>query len=587
MYRSIISCPLNQTPQIPFSSNHRYDLTTPSLDNSSLSAYAIIDDRQFFELLVIDNQPQNQSTLDQNLDKVSSFEPESLMAVGIPHLAFTYLTLTEYNPIIPELLDAWIDEDNQQEIVIISIEPESKNFIDYIEQNQLEIVQVITLLQTTVKLWKSFLKINCCNTLLYPENIRVSSQGKLIIEKLYLDNSQTPLIRELVETWATLLIEQDEQYEDLITQLMTKIESGQIEQAKQLKQELQILSQEIQLQSILEEQEDLSLEEGLDLDSINEDSEYNTIAEQLDYEESSFAESEATQINQDLDDQPTIVLPMKLLSVKEVGLTDIGKRRGHNEDNFALETHIHRQETSHGTSINAKGLFIVCDGMGGHASGEVASAMAVKHLRNYFEQNWDNQLPDSESITEGVLLANEVLYSLNTQKGQTGSGRMGTTLVMGLLKDNQVAIAHVGDSRAYKVTRKSGLELLTIDHCVAQTEIKQGVAPEIAYNRPDAFQLTQALGPRDNTYVLPEVTFFDIKEDTLLLMCSDGLYDNNLLESNYQELLLPLLSSSQNLDEGIAKIIELGNEVNGHDNLTCVLVRIKVQPNLENQFSLL
>ena len=69
-------------------------------------------------------------------------------------------------------------------------------------------------------------------------------------------------------------------------------------------------------------------------------------------------------------------------------------------------------------------------------------------------------------------------------------------------------------------------------------------------------------------------------------MCSDGLYDNDLLENNYQELLVPLISSSSNLEEGVRKIIDLGNQINGHDNLTCLLIRIKVQPNLENQSSL-
>ncbi|MGK7895860.1 MAG: serine/threonine protein phosphatase, partial [Xenococcus sp. (in: cyanobacteria)] len=121
---------------------------------------------------------------------------------------------------------------------------------------------------------------------------------------------------------------------------------------------------------------------------------------------------------------------------------------------------------------------------------------------------------------------------------------------------------------------------------VAQSEIKQGVSPEIAFARPDALQLTQALGPRDNDFVHPEIYFIDLKEDTLLLLCSDGLYSNDLLENNYQKLLLPLISSSSNLEEGLTKIVDFANEINGHDNITGLLVRIKVQPNLENKSTL-
>ena len=580
MYKCIISCPLNQEPQIPFSPSHRYDLINP-LSNNSLSPYTTTSDRQFFELIVIDTKPEEQSTLDTNLDKVSSFERESLIAVGIPDLAFTYLTLMEYNPIVPELLDAWIDSNNQQEVVIITFKPKGFTVTDYLNNNQVEGTQIIALFQTTAKLWKSFSKIDCCNTLLHIDNLKVSEEGKLILDKIYLDTEQ-PLLSKLVETWANLLTDTKENFKSFITNLMVKLESGEIGKIKELREELQLISQEIQLQSILDQQEN-----DLELDIPSEDDELKTIAEQLDYDEHS-EESETTYINnnQDIDDQPTVVLPMKLLSIKEAALTDIGRKRGHNEDCFVIETEIHKQETYKGINLTAKGLFIVCDGMGGHASGEVASAMAVKHLRNYFQQHWnDNKLPNKETIREGILLTNEVLYSFNGQKGQTGAGRMGTTLVMGLIHNNKLAIAHVGDSRAYKVTRRS-LELLTTDHCVAQTEIKQGVDPEIAYGRPDAFQLTQALGPRDNNFVQPDISFIDIKEDTLLLMCSDGLYDNDLLENNYQELLLPLISSSSNLEEGVKNIIDLGNQINGHDNITCLLVRIKVQPNLDNQFSL-
>ena len=582
MYKCIISCPVNQKPHIPFSSSHRYQLSSPS-SNGNLSPYTVLDDRLFFEVNVIDTQPGEQSTLDSNLDQVHDFDKQSLMAAGIPHLAFTYLALADYHPTVPELLDAWID-DQQQEIVIINPDNDSSSLKDYLIHNQVESSKIVAFLQTMTKLWKNFRKINCCNTLLNLDNLKVSQDGSFSIEKLYLDKEPIEL-KQLVNTWTNLLGDITRDYQSLISNLMNKIELGDINNVKQLRKALQIIAQEIELQSVIEEKEK---EAEIDLDLLSQTDELHTLVENLDYDDN-LDSSEATyinNINQDIDDQPTVVLPMKLLAINEAGLTDIGKRRGHNEDYFAIDTKIHKQETIKGTNLDAKGLYIVCDGMGGHASGEVASAMAVQYLQKYFYEHWQDNLPNAEIINKGILLTNDLLYTQNTKKGETGSGRMGTTLVMGLLHNNQLVIAHVGDSRAYKVTRKSGLEQLTTDHCVAQTEITQGVSPEIAFARPDALQLTQALGPRDNDFVHPEIYFIDLKEDTLLLLCSDGLYSNDLLENNYQKLLLPLISSSSNLEEGLAKIVDFANEINGHDNITGLLVRIKVQPNLENKSTL-
>ena len=119
---------------------------------------------------------------------------------------------------------------------------------------------------------------------------------------------------------------------------------------------------------------------------------------------------------------------------------------------------------------------------------------------------------------------------------------------------------------------------MTLDHEVGQRDINRGVEPEIAYNRPDAYQLTQALGPRESNYVRPEIQFMEITEDCLLLLCSDGLSDNWLVEQNWEEYLEPLISSSANLQNGLFKLIEFANEHNGHDNITAILVRIKLKP---------
>jgi serine/threonine protein phosphatase PrpC len=282
-------------------------------------------------------------------------------------------------------------------------------------------------------------------------------------------------------------------------------------------------------------------------------------------------------------DDPTVILPMQLLSLDDSGCTDIGQQRDHNEDCFGILTEVKKQENPMGRAVQARGLYILCDGMGGHDNGEVASKMAVETLKGYFQENWHDQFPTEESVREAVRLANQAIYDVNQQNVRSGNARMGTTLVMMLIQNTKAVIAHVGDSRLYSLTRKRGLEQLTMDHSVGQREIMRGVEPEIAHNRPDAVQLTQALGPRSEQFINPDVKFLELNEDTLFVLCSDGLSDNDLLDDHWQTHLAPLLSSRANLDQGIFQLIELANEHNGHDNITAVLIRVKVRPNFEQQ----
>lgn len=292
-----------------------------------------------------------------------------------------------------------------------------------------------------------------------------------------------------------------------------------------------------------------------------------------------------------LDDMPTIVLPMQLSMLEDSARTDVGQQREHNEDFFSLSTEIIKAERPSGRMVQGRGLYVLCDGMGGHACGEVASQLAVDKIQTFFRNYWaseegvrtsqSGQLPPSSVIRESVRLANQAIYDRNQSEVRTGNGRMGTTLVLTLLCNTSVAIAHVGDSRAYRYTRKRGLEQITVDHEVGQREIQRGVDPEVAYGRPDAYQLTQALGPRDEGFVEPDLTFIELTEDTLLLLASDGLTDNDLLENNVMTHVDPLMSSQMNLDQGVRQLVDLANEVNGHDNITAIAIRAKVRPNLE------
>lgn len=281
-----------------------------------------------------------------------------------------------------------------------------------------------------------------------------------------------------------------------------------------------------------------------------------------------------------MDDLPTVVLPMQLVGLEALGFTHVGRQRLHNEDFFDLQTLTKASETPIGKTLQAQGLYILCDGMGGHSGGEIASAMAVEQLKNYFKVHWQDRLPDEEVIRNAIYVANQALFEVNERNASSGNERMGTTVVLALLQGNQVAIAHVGDSRCYRYTRRLGLEQLTVDHEVGQLEIRRGVDPEVAYAHPAAYQLTQALGPKGSDYIQPEVQYLELQEDTLLLLCSDGLSDYGLLE-DHPESVEALLSSRTVLEQGMGDLMDLANACNGHDNITAIAIRAKVRPNLQ------
>ncbi len=302
------------------------------------------------------------------------------------------------------------------------------------------------------------------------------------------------------------------------------------------------------------------------------------------------------------EDESTVVLPMKLVAISDAGQTHVGQQRDHNEDCFLINRASQIYSDNEGQATTACGLYVLCDGMGGHDGGEVASTLAAKTLKQYFETHWPlrlssdvlssdvleedvseespRALPDEATIIEAVRLANQAIYELNEQEQRAGHERMGTTLVVVLLQGTSAVVAHVGDSRLYQHSRRLGLRQVTIDHEVGQREIQRGIAPGEAYARPDAYQLTQALGPRDKDELEPDVSYLNFSEDTLLLLCSDGLSDNDVVEDYLDSHIDPLLLGTQALAIGVDDLVQLSNEVNGHDNITAIAIRLEVSPNL-------
>lgn len=579
-YVTIITQPLQQSFVLPefkqdlgsklkpkwtyLDSGFRYGLLNKNQENvNSLEPVFQSKDKNFYALEVIDFKPLQKSSLDTILEVVKTLNHRSLINAGVPKIAFPYLTLAEFYPLVPELYDAWRNEETGQEFVIISKPQNWQLLSEVLQTKNFTLAEILAIFDDMAKLWQGLSKVNCCETILQKNNIGLDNHNNFTVKQIFPDNPEnSPQLEQLLELWLDLLPKSLSKEIETIEQLLASLNSGEIENIKQLRSQMQSLS----VEKAKDKEISLTIEDELE-----------SILDKVDFDVYDDDDSEnATYVSANLEES-TFLLPTEMLSLTDAGHTDIGKRRSHNEDCFAIDTTIHKKQTPQGIRFKGRGLYLVCDGMGGHDAGEVASAMALEKISAYWQENWQQELPEIDDLKKSILFANQAIYNVNIQKGTSGSHRMGTTLVMALIQDLKIALAHVGDSRIYRVTRKRGLEQLTIDHSVAQMDIRNGVDPKIAFSRVDAFQLTQALGPRDNNFVHPDISVMEIKENTLFVLCSDGLSDNNFLENHWQTCLSPLISSQTNLNEGLSKIIALANEVNGHDNITCVLVRVRIQ----------
>ena len=571
--------------------SNRYTLE----EDQSLIEYFQVNSEQnnfFIQTKVIDKYPLQKSHLatlqKQQVDlfaELSQDPDNSYLSVtqywnlvGIPTHALPYLILEKYTPTIPKIYDAWQQKDRG--VVLLPDRSQWKLMTDLWLQEKPPLLQIIWFLDEMAKLWQPLHKISCAQSLLVSSNLRIDEDESFCLQQLYMDRlDNPPTLKDLATTWQHCLTKSNLDHLDNLNRLLDRIVSKEIAEIEQLRLELHNLGlgeEEIESFDIHSDYQDVNIPQ-----SQPNNIEPNQIAnnEIEDRQHNFFEENEDEMMySSELEGQATAMIPMQLRSVLDASCTNIGSQRDHNEDFFGVRTLIEKKENNTENNISVKGLYIVCDGMGGHAAGEVASAMAVENLQKYFHTFWAESLPERKIIEKGVLLANETLYQTNIDNSRSGSGRMGTTLVMALLQDTQLALAHVGDSRIYRITRKQGLEQLTLDHEVGQREINRGVEPDIAYGRPDAYQLTQALGPRENNYVRPDVQFMEITEDCLILLCSDGLCDNNLLEENWQEYLEPLIASDSNLQKGLFNLVSFADEYNGHDNITAVLVRVKLKP---------
>ncbi len=527
------------------------------------------------QVRVLDCKPFQLSPIEANAD--------SVMTMEIPAIAKTYLALqAQFYEVLPPIHDAW-----QQDNIMVLLIADRSHWPELIQlwlDPKTTQLHILHWLYEMTQLWEALESPHCRQSLLKLSNLRVDEDGVLGLQRLYpeVDTDQPLTLQNLGQVWQLLFQKSQRTQFGSLVELLADLHKGNVQTIHELRSLLEAIATEIQA-TVPSTPDPRSTQEALQPAVITEvtaspQQSVTPTVLQLDEAQDSLTKS---------DDMPTLVLPMHLISLEDAGLTDVGRQRDHNEDFFGIETTINKLEFPNQQVIQARGVYILCDGMGGHAGGEVASNLAVKTLQQYFQTHWQYNLvlPTADAIRDAVLLANQAIYDLNQQDARSGVGRMGTTLVMVLIQNAQVAVAHVGDSRLYRFSSKQGLEQVTIDHEVGQREILRGIEPEIAYGRPDAYQLTQALGPRDENFVNPDVQFLELNEDTLLILTSDGLSDNDLIEEHWQTHLEPLLSSETSLESGVTNLINLANHYNGHDNITAVVIRAKVHSNHKQQLS--
>ena len=251
---------------------------------------------------------------------------------------------------------------------------------------------------------------------------------------------------------------------------------------------------------------------------------------------------------------------MKLLYA---GATHVGMKRDHNEDNFSL--------------MPEQNLFVVSDGMGGHASGEVASRIAVESVRQFFEDTlsdeditWPFKLDREMGYLENRMGTSVKLANKNIFESALADPRykgMGTTFVGFVAAEDAIVVGHVGDSRCYRV-RDGKIEQLTEDHSLLNDYKKiQKLTPEEEENFPHKNIIVRALGMKDSVEV--DVVTATPQEGDILVLCSDGLNG----EISDDEILSRVLEFEEDLDGGVESLIEGACENGGKDNVTVVLVK--------------
>ncbi len=238
------------------------------------------------------------------------------------------------------------------------------------------------------------------------------------------------------------------------------------------------------------------------------------------------------------------------LKLQVAALTDIGCQRTNNEDSFGYDL--------------ATELFVVCDGMGGSAAGETASATAVKELVEQFGREDASGLPREERLYRSIVQANRRVFCM-AQESSELSG-MGTTLVSACVDARRIIVGNVGDSRAYFL-RHGVCVQITNDHSFVAEQVRSGsMNPDQAGASPFQSLITRAIGAAES--VQPDIFTGTLESGDILLLTTDGL-------TRYADAhaIAALILASGSLEDACRALIEEAKRHGAVDNVTCLLVQ--------------
>ena len=260
-----------------------------------------------------------------------------------------------------------------------------------------------------------------------------------------------------------------------------------------------------------------------------------------------------------------------MITVESAGLTDTGRKRKANEDSFIIDEDL--------------GLYVVADGMGGHAAGEVASRIAAETILGYISNVSSNknpeELPDSRRrlskqanrLLAGIHLANQSVYDL--ARGNPQYAGMGTTISAVFLTDFTFIVANVGDSPVFLI-RDEQIQMVSTLHTVASVALAANPDGE-PLNEEFKHMLTQAVGTK--THVAPDTVEQKCLAGDTLVLCSDGLTDM-VPEETIRDTV-----RSDKPAAACKKLVDLANEKGGLDNITVIVIKIKDVDKPRNIFS--
>jgi serine/threonine protein phosphatase PrpC len=444
-----------------------------------------------------------------------------------------YLKLSAYQPQIPKVYGLVANSSSQSEAIWLLEDapiyaqgvPASwvgrlmPKLVEAWQDQNITTLRQINWLTQIVELWQPMVMEKVASTLLNPESLRV--EGSLVrILELVPDRQGAPTLSDLGRFWQKCLPQIDPSAADFWQVLGQQLASGQFTSPEQL---LDVL--------------------GKALNSCA--SSYNHLYQIATY-------------------------------------SDQGPTRSRNEDAC------YPSSASFLNSITGKdlGLTIVCDGIGGHEGGNVASNMAIEIIHQDIVQSltqptkWESKSV-SDQLESFIRHANDQISQRNDSEQRHSRQRMGTTVVMAVNHGHEVYLAHVGDSRAYRISQ-TGCHQVTLDDDLAAREVRLGYALyREALQHSSSGSLIQALGMGGSYNLHPTVQKFVIDEDCIFLLCSDGLSDRDRVEQYWESLVLPVLEGKKDLGKLSQELLHIGNHLNGHDNVTLGLLYCRAQMSRE------